>query len=192
MEIPLSSAIILVSVLPKPRDFEIAKVLGWYRIPMRYAPKMLDVDYLAFYQPSSFGSSHRWRIEFLAEVRGNELTTRQELFRDEPDHPRAQEEYYKIQLGPLITLGKPIMAGQWKRLTFLYTLGDIFQKAETLDDLILKSDHRQLLWKTLKERPHHSGGYHFDESAGMDIDATLLALLGDFKKISESPIQKLD
>ena len=34
---------------------EIARLLGWYRIPLRTAPKVVAVDYLAFYQPSAFG-----------------------------------------------------------------------------------------------------------------------------------------
>jgi len=41
------------------------------------------------------------RIEFLASVRGYELTTRVELLADEAEHPRTKEEYFKIQLGPL-------------------------------------------------------------------------------------------
>jgi len=192
MDTPPVTAIILVSVIPKPRDLEIARVLGWYRIPLRYAPKMIDVDYLAFYQPASFGSGHRWQVEYLAEVRGNELTTRRELFKDEADHPRAEEEYYKIQLGPLVLLEKPIKATKWKRVTFLFTLGDVFQNAETLDDLILKSEHRQLLWKTIKERPHWDGGYHSEGIQDLDIDASLMALLGNFTMLSEPKMQQLD
>ncbi len=30
--------LILVCVLPRPRDLEIARLLGWYRIPLRTAP----------------------------------------------------------------------------------------------------------------------------------------------------------
>lgn len=90
------SSLILVAVMPSARDLEIARVLGWYRIPLRSAPKVVDVDYLAFYQTAAFGADHRWKIEWLAPVRGHELVTRAQLFRDEPDHPRAKEEYYKI------------------------------------------------------------------------------------------------
>ncbi len=36
------------------------------------------------------------QIEYIAEVRGHELTTRGELLKDEAEHPRAKEEYYKI------------------------------------------------------------------------------------------------
>ena len=108
--LPDTNSLILVAYLPAPRDMEIARLLGWYRIPLRTAPKVINVDYLAFYQAGAFGEEHRWRIETCAEVRGNELTTRAELLRDEPDHPRAREEYYKIQLGPLQMLPQPILA----------------------------------------------------------------------------------
>src|SRR3972149_296199 len=96
---PISpSSLVLVALLPTPRDLEIARLLGWYRIPLRTAPKVVAVDYLAFYHPASFGG-RAGRIEFITEVRGHELTTRVELLRDERDHPRAREEYYKIQIG---------------------------------------------------------------------------------------------
>src|SRR3989304_761047 len=99
MPISLTS-LILVAFLPTPRDLEIARLLGWSRTPLRPAPKVVAVDYLAFYQPASFGE-RGGQIEFVSEVRGHELATRAELLRDEADHPRAREEYYKIQLGGL-------------------------------------------------------------------------------------------
>src|SRR5512133_4139601 len=95
-----STSLILVCLLPAPRDMEIARLLGWYRIPFRTAPKVVAVDYLAFYQPASFGETGG-QIQYVAEVRGHELTTRAELLRDEADHPGAREEYFKIQLGAL-------------------------------------------------------------------------------------------
>ena len=57
------SSLILVCLIPTPRDLEIARLLGWYRIPLRTAPKVVTVDYLAFYQPSAFGE-HGGQIEF--------------------------------------------------------------------------------------------------------------------------------
>jgi len=85
------ASLVLVCLLPTPRDLEIARLLGWYRIPLRTAPKVIAVDYLAFYQPSSFGE-HSGQIELVAPVRGHELTTRAELLKDEVDHPRARGE----------------------------------------------------------------------------------------------------
>jgi len=83
------TALVLVVVVTQPRDMEIARLLGWYRIPFKSAPKVVAVDYLAFYQTAGFGENERWRINAIAPVRGHELTTRAELIRDEPDHPRA-------------------------------------------------------------------------------------------------------
>jgi hypothetical protein len=91
-------ALILVAVVPAPRDLEIARVLGWYRIPLRSAPKVIDVDYLAFYQTAAFGEARRWQIESFAEVRGHELTTRSELFHDQVNHPRRVRSITKFNL----------------------------------------------------------------------------------------------
>ncbi len=79
------TSLVLVALLPAPRDLEIARLLGWYRIPLRGAPKVISVDYLAFYQPASFGG-RGGQIEFVSQVRGHELATRAELLRDEADH----------------------------------------------------------------------------------------------------------
>ncbi|MBE3066975.1 MAG: hypothetical protein IMZ73_06035, partial [Chloroflexi bacterium] len=154
-------SLILVCLLPSPRDLEIARLLGWYRIPFRTAPKVVAVDYLAFYQPGSFGEG-AGRIEWIAQVRGHELTTRAELLRDEPGHPNAREEYFKIQLGPLERLPRPVGAEKWKRLTFLYTTGEYLLKAQTLNDLVVQSDERQLLWQSLRERAENEQLYKAD------------------------------
>ena len=169
--------LILVCVLPGPRDLEIARLLGWYRIPFRTAPKVVAVDALAFYQPGTFGESSG-RIEFLAPVRGYELTTRAELMQDEPDHPRAGEEYFKIQLGPLERLARPVVADKWRRLTFLYTTGEYLLKASTLNDLVVQSDERQLLWQSLRERAATEQVYKADLPEAEIPPEVLEALLG--------------
>jgi len=171
------NSLILVAFLPRPRDLEIARLLGWYRIPLRTAPKVVAVDYLAFYQSSSFGE-RGGQIEFIAPVRGHELTTRAELLRDEADHPRAHEEYYKIQVGGLERLPQPILADKWKRLTFLYTTGEYLLKAKTLNDLVVEGDERQLLWRSLRERAENEQLYKTElPEAGIPPDV-LIALLG--------------
>jgi hypothetical protein len=172
-----STDLILVCLLPTPRDLEIARLLGWYRIPLRTAPKVVAVDYLAFYQPSAFGE-RGGQIEFVAEVRGHELTTRGELLKDEADHPRVREEYYKIQIGGLEKLKEPIVADKWKRITFLYTTGEYLLKAKTLNDLVVDSDERQILWRSLRERAENEQLYKTDLPE-VDIPReVLMALLG--------------
>ena len=175
--------LILVCLLPSPRDLEIARLLGWYRIPLRTAPKVVAVDYLAFYQPSAFGE-RGGKIEFIAQVRGHELTTRGELFKDEVDHPRAKEEYYKIQLGGLEKLSQPIIADKWKRLTFLYTTGEYLLNAKLLNDLVVQNEERDLLWKSLRERAENDQMYKVDLPAADIPPEVLMALLG-IKELQE-------
>jgi hypothetical protein len=169
--------LILVAFLPSPRDHEIARLLGSYRIPLRTAPKGVAVDYLAFYQPSSFGE-RGGQIEYIAEVRGHELTTRGELLKDEADHPRAKEEYYKIQIGGLEKLKEIIVAEKWKRITFLYTTGEYLLKAKTLNDLVVDGDERQLLWRSLRERAENEQLYKTDLPKADIPPEVLIALLG--------------
>ena len=187
---PFPESIILVAVMPSQRDLEIARLLGWYRIPLRFAPKVIDVDFLAFYQTAAFGSSHRWRIEYFAEVRGFELTSRSELFRDEPEHPRAHEEYYKIQLGPIQGLTNPILAGKWRRITFMYTTGELFGKARMINDLIVHSDERDVLWKSLRERALRSGKYKTKEDIMSELEPEFLQLLSGLGKLTMNQSEK--
>ncbi|HML39799.1 MAG TPA: hypothetical protein PKD23_03875 [Bellilinea sp.] len=184
---PPDSALILVAVIPEPRDLEIARVLGWYRIPLRRAPKVVDVDYLAFYQTAAYGEEDRWQISSVAAVRGVELTTRGELLRDEADHPRAREEYYKIQIGALQRLPQPILANAWRRVTFLYTTGEILRQARTINDLVVKNEDRSLLWQSLRERALSGSNPYSDELPAdfEDMDALMLAMLGDFRLFKE-------
>ncbi|GAP14192.1 hypothetical protein LARV_01958 [Longilinea arvoryzae] len=182
---PPGTALILVAVVTEPRDLEIARLLGWYRIPLRHAPKVVSVDYLAFYQTGGFGEEHHWRVETIAPVRGHEMATRAELLRSEPDHPRAHEEYYKMQLGPLQTLPQPILAGNWRRFTFLYTTGELLKNAHSLIDLVVRSEERNLLWRSLRERALKEGTYQADELPDEAVEPALLALLGDVKGLQE-------
>src|SRR4030043_210209 len=89
-----------------------------------------------FYQTGAFGDE-KWRIQYIAPVRGHELTTRAELLKTELDHPRAKEEYYKVQIGPLEKYSNPVLSETWRRITFLYTTGEYLLKATTINDLIV-------------------------------------------------------
>jgi hypothetical protein len=176
---PPPESLILVAVMNDPRDLDIARLLGWYRIPLRSAPKVVMVDYLAFYQTAAFGEE-KWRIQYIAPVNGHELTTRKELLRDEPDHPHANREYYKIQLGALQRLSKPILAENWRRVTFLYTTGEHLLNASTLQGLVVSSEERASLWQALRERASQSQAYSAftpAELPALDIAPQLLSLL---------------
>lgn len=178
-----ATSLILVAILPNQRDFDIARLFGWYRVPMKSAPKVISVDYLAFYQTKAFGEGERWQIAYVAEILGHELVHRRDLIRDEPDHPRAHEEYFKLQIGPLQRLERAIPAGDWKRITFFYTTGEQFQTAATINDLVIKTqDEREVLWHTLRERALHANEYQTTDLPESIIDPAILALLGEFNK----------
>lgn len=177
------NSLILVAYLPARKDLDIARMLGWYRIPLKTAPKIIEVDYFAFYQGNQFGNEHRWQIEYLAAYKGHELTTRADLLRDEPDHPRAHEEYFKIQIGPLTRLDSPVLAGSWKRITFLYTTGNLFNRARIVNDLIVQADEREILWNKLRERAQNSLAYRAENNAVQELDPALLELVFGLNQI---------
>jgi hypothetical protein len=54
-------------------------------------------------------------------------------------------------LGPLQTRSEPIKAEKWKRITFLYTTGQLFNQAKTINDLVVRSEERQILWRNLRD-----------------------------------------
>lgn len=174
--LPDPADLVLVAFIPQPNDLEIARLLGWYRIPLRTAPKVIAVDWLAFYQPASFGKQHQWCIEWAAPVRGHELTTRAELFKDQQDHPRANEEYFKVQLGPLVTLPNPIRAGSWKRVTFLYTTGERLLSSQQVNQLTVHDEERTILWKALRERALQDEQYQVEDLPELPLSPELLAL----------------
>lgn len=178
------ASLVLVAVITEPRDLEIARMFGWYRIPLRTAPKVIAVDYLAFYQTKAF-KEHKWRIRFIAPVKGHELTTREQLLREESDHPRAKDEYYKIQLGPLEQLTEPVLSEKWHRITFLYTTGEYLLNARTVNDLVIHSEERQVLWKALRERMAQNGAYSTKQYENESLDDEVIALLLGIDGIQE-------
>jgi hypothetical protein len=169
--------LVLVAVLNNKRDLEIARVLGWYRIPVKTAPKTVAVDWLAFYQTARFGDE-KWAIHQIAPVRGHELTTRGELLRTQADHPRAGELYFKLQLGPLEPLPRPIPSRKWRRLTFLYTTGERLLAAAEINDLIIQAEERELLWQALRERGLTAERQYRPQRGG-ELDLALWCALGN-------------
>ncbi|HRN50287.1 MAG TPA: hypothetical protein PLC52_04230 [Anaerolineales bacterium] len=172
---PLPNDLILVCILPNPRDLDIARTLGWYRIPLVSGPQIIAADHLAFYQPASFGS-RKWCIEYTAPLNGYEMVLRKDLFKDEPDHPRGMNEYFKIQIGSLYSLPRPLPAGEWKRITFFYTTGDLLLGAETIADLQVPSEQRGELYRSIREKAVTEQGYDTRTTPALPVDLDLLAL----------------
>ncbi|MEZ4517125.1 MAG: hypothetical protein R3C44_09915 [Chloroflexota bacterium] len=137
---------------PAPSDFDIVRQQGWYRIPEKHAPKGLHAEYIAFYFGRNFGEE-KWAIHYYAPRMGHELVRRRDLLPDDPDHPRADDLYYKVQLGPLIRRESPIISLRWRRITFVHTTWDRFQDAVEINDLFVEGGpYVDRLYAVLKER----------------------------------------
>ena len=88
---------------------------------------------------------------------GQHLTGRRckysQLIPAQPDHKRANDLYYKIQLSPLILRSEPIVSLRWRRVTFIHTTWDRFQEAAEINDLLVEGDSFvDRIYATLKER----------------------------------------
>jgi hypothetical protein len=111
-------------------------------------PSTKHADYLAFYFTKAFGEE-RWAIHWYAPVRGHELLRRRDLLPEEPDHPRAEDAYFMMQLGPLERLEPPIISLRWRRITLIETTWDRFQMAQEINELYASGADG--LFVTLKE-----------------------------------------
>lgn len=130
---------VLVAIMNAPADLVLAREEGWYRIPQKKAPKGIHAEYVAFYFGRAFGQQ-KWAIHYYARRVGHELVHRRELLPDEPDHPRAHELYFKVQLGPLLQLERPIVSLRWRRIDFIHTTWDRFVEASEINDLYVEGE----------------------------------------------------
>ncbi len=154
---------VLIAIVNNKRDFAIAKEQHWYRIPLKSAPKRVKTDYLAFYQTKVFGEE-KWAVNYHAQIKRYEVVKRYELFPEERNHIRADEDYYKIEIGDLKKLPHPIISRKWRRITFIPTTWEKFIRAEEINDLFDESPLEDRLWSEFKgeqieaERQYYVGG----------------------------------
>ena len=92
--------------------------------------------------------------------------------------------YYKVQIGPLQELSPPIQAGKWRRITFFYTTGEYMQNAESINDLIVHTEDRQILWKALRERLEQKQIYGISDQPELELEDEVLAELLGFHGLS--------
>jgi len=143
---------VLVVVLNNAADFARARDEGWYRIPQRRAPRRIGADFLAFYQTGAFrGQPEAQTISFVAATRRYRLMQRRELLPDEVTHPRADEYYYRIDIGPLQRLERPVPATNFRRITFIHTTMARLLTATDVKDLFQSDSPFEQLWSALRE-----------------------------------------
>jgi len=141
----------LVALLKRKPDLTILKKEGWYRIPVKSAPKALpQVKYLAFYQPQVFGED-KWRVRYYGRKGRVEQAKRIELLPNEPGNKGRDELYYRIEVEDLQELPAPILNKRGRRLLFVPTTFYKLRNAEEINDLFHDSILEDDIWLQLKK-----------------------------------------
>src|SRR5450759_3636557 len=109
---------VVIALLNKYEDFNIAHERGWYRIPIFSADKWLKdswpPQWLAFYQTKKFGQQ-AYAINYYAEVTGIRKVYRWEMFPDQPRGAQSEQQYYQLFFDQLNLLKKPIVSRRRRR-----------------------------------------------------------------------------
>jgi len=142
---------VLVAIVPRPDDWALVINERWYRIPLAKAPERVGAEYLAFYLPARFGELG-CSIRYYASIERYRLVKRRDLLPDQTRHPRADDRYLKLELGPLLELPHPIPAAKLRRVTFIATTLDRLLVAQEINDLWLRETAKDRLWQGLRER----------------------------------------
>jgi very-short-patch-repair endonuclease len=141
----------LVAILKEPRDLEILINEGWYRIPVRNAPRRWPPRWLALYQPKVF-AEQAYAVRYYGRVRRIEELPRRVLLPEEPAHPNADLLYYRIELEQLEELPQPILSRRFRRIFFIPTTYRKLLLAQEINDLFDESPLEDCLWEEFRSR----------------------------------------
>lgn len=130
---------VLVGVLKRKKDYEIACRQRWYRIPQGQLPRGLNAEYIAFFLSGKTFRERSGTIACFARITGMELARRRDLLPDETT--RAGEIYYKVQFRHLVPKEPPIENWPARSISFIRTTWDRFIGAETIGDLYSVADY---------------------------------------------------
>jgi very-short-patch-repair endonuclease len=146
---------VLVAILPKLLDFEIARTRLWYRVPLDQVHGRLrdcwPPKWLAFYQPKVFGAEAH-SINYFGRVVNIREVARHELFPDEPHDDRSLRRYCQLFLEDLRRTERPIRSPSWRRINFIPTTWRKFVAAAEINDLFDDSPLEDLVWSEFKSR----------------------------------------
>jgi very-short-patch-repair endonuclease len=141
----------LVAVLNNRADFERAQVEHWYRIPVKSAPEGVEsIRWLAFYLTKPFGPE-KWSVRHWAKVCKITKAKRADLLPAEMNHPRSQNLYYRLGLGPLRLRPEPILSRRRRFIVFIPSIWKKFTAALEINDLAHGSPLEDRLWAAFKQ-----------------------------------------
>ena len=141
----------LVGIVPRKNLWPIIQKERWYHIPVESAPKNTSlVEYLAFCFPKVFGEDYQYKVVYYTEVLGIETKKRVKLFPGEPEHQRANKDYFQFRLGPIKELPKPIPSKRWRRIVHIPTSLEKLLNAQEINDLYDTSPLEEKMYRELK------------------------------------------
>lgn len=151
---PEADSRVLVAYLPHPGDLDHAEKNGWYRIRSREMADRLrggikSFSYLAFYQPQSF-EDEKYCVRRFARIRGVSEARRVDLLPDQPHNPRADQLYYKLELGAIQVLEKPVLSDRARRILFIPTTWAKLRTSVEINELFVGSHIEDLLYRRLR------------------------------------------
>lgn len=132
---------VLVGVINRKRDYVHLREDHWYRIPQKRMQRGIHAEYLAFFLSGKVFGEQSGMIPYYARMRGLELAYRRDLLPKEAQHPRANEVYYKVQLGELLEKNPPITNPTRRTISFIFTTWDRFVRAGAISDLYSEADY---------------------------------------------------
>lgn len=141
----------LIAILKEMSDLTILKNEGWYRIPVKSAPKRWPPEWMAFYQPKLFGDD-AYQIKYYGNVKDIRRVKRFDLFPNEISSIKAEQEYFQIFFDELLERPTPIISVRPRRIVFIPTTRVKFDDASIINDLFDDSPLEDKLWMELKRR----------------------------------------
>lgn len=143
----------LVGIVPRKNLWNVIQEQGWYHIPVESAPKNASfAEYIAFYFPKIFNEKERYKVNYYANVQKVDIIKRIQLFPEEPDHKRAQKDYYQFRLGQIRKLSHPIPSKRWRRIVHIPTSCQKLFSAQEINDLYDTSPLEETMYLEMKRR----------------------------------------
>jgi len=143
----------LVGIVPRKNLWDTIQKEKWYHIPVESAPKnAIFAEYLGFYFPKVFGKEMQYKVNFYAKVKKVDIVKRIELFPQEKEHQRANNEYYQFHLEKIKELPKPIPSLRWRRIVHIPTSCEKLFSAKEINDLYDTSPLEEKMYLEMRKR----------------------------------------
>ncbi|HDL64855.1 MAG TPA: DUF559 domain-containing protein [Proteobacteria bacterium] len=144
---PGQNDLVLIGVVKREKDLDHVETDHWYRIPARISFRK-SPGYLAVY-PTSRCGSRGGGISFYSPIRRIIRVRRIDLLPEENHHPRAEEWYWKLELGEPQKLPRRIRNRLRRRITFAYTTRNKLLNSSEMGELFGIPPLEEIMRRTL-------------------------------------------